>query len=259
MTRNAAYVGIDVAFAKKKRLPVCICVHQGERLVPLPLRQRSRRPPRGRGNAATLDPAVVDRFARDVRQYIEGVAQEERVSIARIAIDAPSDYCHEGRLRRAAEAAMGRAGISYFTTPSRRKFIEIGRKARAHVVAGGHEAKMPHANQLWMLVGFSLFRELATLAECIEVFPQSIAHAIGAAHTHKSKAEGVAAQLAAASMYTGWPAAAHSGPSFDDICSGPAHDRLDAYLSAWVASLDEPERLPLGELPGDVIWVPRVG
>ena len=136
---------------------------------------------------------------------------------------------------------------------------EIGRKARAHVVAGGHEAKMPHANQLWMLVGFSLFRELATLAECIEVFPQSIAHAIGAAHTHKSKAEGVAAQLAAASMYTGWPAAAHSGPSFDDICSGPAHDRLDAYLSAWVASLDEPERLPLGELPGDVIWVPRVG
>ena len=152
---------------------------------------------------------------------------------------------------------MGGAGISYFTTPSRRKFIEIRCKASAHLVTGGYEAQMPHANQLWMLVGFELFRELAPLAECIEVFPQAIAHAIGAADTHKSKADGVAAQLAAASMHTGWPTAAQGGPSFEDICSGASHDRLDAYLSAWVASLDEPERLALGDPPGDVIWVPR--
>ena len=33
---------------------------------------------------------------------------------------------------------------------------------------------------------------------------------------------------------------------------------LDAYLSAWVASLDQPERMPYGDPPGDVIWVPRV-
>ena len=258
LRRNVAYVGIDVAFAKNKLLPVCICIRQNERLLPLPLRRRDRRPPRGRGNAAALDRALVDQFARDVRTYIEAVAQDERVSIERIAIDAPSDYRADGHPRRAADAAMDRAGISCFTTPSRRDFTEIARKVRAHLAEGEPETNMPHANQLWMLVGFALFRELASVADCIEVFPQAIVRRIGAGDTHKSKAEGIEAQLAAASAYTGWPATVHGEPSFDDVCLAPAHDRLDAYLSAWVASLDEHQRSAYGDPPGDVIWVPRV-
>ena len=154
---------------------------------------------------------------------------------------------------------MDRAGISCFTTPSCREFAEIGRKVGAHLAGGRPESQMPHANQLWMLVGFALFRELETVAECIEVYPQATAHEIRAADIHKAKAGGVEAQLAAASVYTGWPATTEDELSFDGICFGSAHDRLDAYLAAWVASLDEPERKAFGNPPGDVIWVPRVG
>lgn len=41
------------------------------------------------------------------------------------------------------------------------------------------------------------------------------------------------------------------------IAFGPQHDALDAYLSAWVAALDEKQRIALGDPPDDVIWVPR--
>ena len=70
LSANAAYVGIDVAFAKNKLLPVCICTRQNERLLPLPLGRRDRRPPHGNGNPAALDPAVVDQFATNVRTHI---------------------------------------------------------------------------------------------------------------------------------------------------------------------------------------------
>lgn len=44
-----------------------------------------------------------------------------------------------------------------------------------------------------------------------------------------------------------------------EIAFGPAHDRLDAYLSAWVTALDEDDRVAFGDAPDDVIWVPIVG
>ena len=256
---NAAYVGVDVAFAKGKRLPVCICVRDDKRLVPLRLKRQDRRPPHGSGNAALLNPTIVDQFAKEVRLYIQGIAEEHAVSIVRIAIDAPSDCRAEGRRRRAAEAALDSAGISYFTTPSCREWAEIGRKVGVHLATGGPEGRIPHANQLWMLAGFALFRELATFADCIEVYPHAIAHEIHAGDTHKSKARGLEAQLAAVATHTGWPATTEDESAFDDICFGSADDRLDAYLSAWVASLDEPERRAFGDPPGDAIWVPLIG
>ena len=179
------------------------------------------------------------------------------MSIVRIAIDAPSDCRAEERLRRSAEAALDEAGIRCITTPSCREFADIRRKAGDHLARGGSEASIPHANQLWMLAGFALFRELAVVADCIEVYPQAIAREINAGDTHKSKARGLQAQLAAASTHTGWPTTTEDEPLFDDICFGAAHDRLDAYLSAWVASLDERERRAFGDPPDDAIWVPR--
>ena len=51
-----AFIGIDVAFAKAKRLLIVICVQEDGRLVPLPLADKKLPPPpQGRGNAATLD------------------------------------------------------------------------------------------------------------------------------------------------------------------------------------------------------------
>jgi hypothetical protein len=39
---------------------------------------------------------------------------------------------------------------------------------------------------------------------------------------------------------------------------GHQHDRIDAYLSAWVASLEDQDREALGKPPDDVIWIPRL-
>lgn len=253
-----AYVGIDVAIAKGKRLPVSVCRWECGRLVPYPLRSLDVLPPRGSGNAAVLDRKMVQRFAASVGAYLEDVARVLDLTIVRIGIDAPSAPRLPGLRRRAAECELDRRGISCFTTPSHEKLELIEAKVRAHLASGGSENRIPHANQLWMVVGFTLFEELSKLSECIEVFPQATARALGAAAVHKSQPGAVEAQLRAAARHTGWPTDRWGDPPSALIAWGPPHDRLDAYLSAWVAALDEEDRLPLGEAPHDVIWVPRL-
>jgi hypothetical protein len=110
-----------------------------------------------------------------------------------------------------------------------------------------------------MIVGFALFRELERIAPCIEVFPQATARVLGSGAVHKSKAGGIEAQLAEAARYTGWPSTERDMTDFEDLGFGDRHDRLDAYLSAWVAALEEPERRAFGTPPDDVIWTPRIG
>lgn len=252
-----AFIGIDVACAKRKRLPICISTWRDGRLAPVPLRRLAILPPAGEGNAATLDDARVTAFAREAAAYVEGVCRELRLTPKRIAIDAPSSPRSEGSLRRAAEAAMDRQGISCFTTPSASGFAEIKAKVRGHLAAGGTANRLPHANQLWMIVGFALFRELERIAPCLEVFPQATARVLGSGAVHKSKAGGIEAQLAEAAKYTGWPLSESDLADFEDLGFGDRHDRLDAYLSAWVAALEEPDRLAFGSPPDDVIWTPK--
>ena len=254
-----AFVGIDVAFAKRKRLPVSVCTWRDGRLVPEALRLLPLTPPRGQGNVATLDETRVSEFVREAVDYVLQVCNELQLTPRRIAIDAPSAPRAEGVRRRAAEAAMDEAGISCFTTPTATEFADIREKVRGHLAGGGPENRLPHANQLWMLVGFRLFEELSKIAPCIEVFPQATARVLGAGSVHKGKVGGVEAQLAEAARDTGWPANKAADPDFSDIGFGPAHDRLDAYLSAWVAALEEGDRIPFGKPPGDVIWTPRLG
>jgi hypothetical protein len=121
----------------------------------------------------------------------------------------------------------------------------------------GSHATMPGANQLWMLVGFSLFRGLRAKRECLEVFPQATACVLGSSAVHKSDQGGFLAQLTSVARHTGWPAPVTTS-SLRSVGYGSRHDRLDAYMSAWVASLDETAREPLGDLPNDVIWIPRI-
>lgn len=79
-----------------------------------------------------------------------------------------------------------------------------------------------------------------------------------------SAASRLEAQLRSAARHTGWPRelqADEGAPAAKRLASigfGSNHDRLDAHLSAWIASLDEAAREPFGEPPDDVIWVPRV-
>lgn len=253
-----AFVGIDVAFAQKKRLPIVIARWQSGRLVPFPLRTLSFQPPRGFGNAATLDEGAVRRFVTGAVDYVEAVCHHLKATPVRIALDAPSMPTPQGESRRKAERALDAAGISCFTTPSADGFERIKAKVRAHLEAGGPVNRLPHANQLWMLVGFKLYKAFSQLAPCIEVFPQATIKLMGASALYKMKQGGVDAQLAAVSRFTGWPTTDAATDPLRGIAFGPRHDGLDAYLSAWVAALGAQQRLALGSPPDDVIWVPKL-
>jgi hypothetical protein len=254
-----AFAGIDVAFAKRKALPICLCVWESDCLVPLTLTTRDLpTPPRGSGNAASCDPLIVTAFADETARYLRIVERHFGVSIRRIAIDAPSAPKRDCLDRRLAEDALGRQRISCFATPSNAGFDAIRCKVRAHLSAGGQESRLPHANQLWMQVGFALFNRLQAEWECLEVYPQATMRMLDAGSVHKSKAGGAAAQLQAISRHTGWPNSSTSNPLHALMAAvrAPGHDAVDAYASAWVAALDVERRYAFGAPPDDVIWVP---
>lgn len=252
-----AFAGIDVAFAKRKLLPVSACRWIDDRFVPLPLRKAKSTPPRGHGNAAILKDGIVASFADATVRYLKAIEAEFGVRICRIAIDAPSDPKEPGRPRRRAEQALDTRHISCITTPSSNEFARIKQRAVAHLASGGLESHIPHANQLWMLVGFALFARLKQEWECLEVFPQATAAILNAAMKHKKTAEGGIAQLRAIAQFTRWPEAVEASV-LRQISYGSLHDCLDAYSAAWIASLGEIGREPLGGLPDDVIWVPSI-
>jgi len=208
------------------------------------------------GNALTINEGVVEEFAEATAVYLRAVEERFRVKIARIAIDAPSDPKLPGAARREAELELDRQRISCFTTPDSKTFELIAQKVGRHLSAGGPHNRIPHANQLWMLVGFALFRSLRPSWHCIEIFPQAIAHALNQASLHKGTAEGLTRQLAAASLRTRWPEP-YTPSALRPAGFGSLHDLLDSYLAAWVASLSEDELEPLGHPPDDVIWIPR--
>jgi hypothetical protein len=254
---DEAYAGIDVAFAKRKRLPIVVCRRQGDILVPLSLQIGRVKPPAGEGNARTLERTVVDEFAHKTVEYLQAIESEFGVRIRRVAIDAPSDPRPAGTARRQAEIELDRRRISCITTPDVIEFESIRARAIAHLAHGRPESRLPGANQLWMIVGFSLFRSLRQHWECLEVFPHAIATVLRVGAIHKSRTEGLTAQLESVARHTGWPSPPIAS-SLRLIGYGAGHDRLDAYLAAWVASLEESAREPFGEAPTDVIWVPRI-
>jgi predicted nuclease with RNAse H fold len=254
----AAFVGIDVAFAKKKRLPISVCIKQNHRLVPLELRELINcLPPPGKGNKAALEQKIVEQYCQVVIDYLKQVEELKKVKIRRIAIDAPSTYKIEGVQRRNAEIEMDKRRISCFATPSEKEFEAIRAKCREHFDNGGEESRLPHANQIWMLVGFALFQTLRKEFECIEVFPQAIVHALGCSGVHKLKSDGFFTQVDAIAKKTGWnlPKLLQK---LKKMGYGSRHDKLDAFLSAWVASLTPEDRIACGQVPDDVIWIPRI-
>jgi hypothetical protein len=253
---TAAYVGIDVCCAKNKPLPVVVCARDGKKFPMLELGRFDEKPPRGGGNLRVIDTEWCRGFARLTVSYLQAVERKYEVVIHRIAIDAPRAP-RSGLTKRECERALSSIPISYFETPSSEEFETIIHLAHEHTRQGRPLTRIPFANKLWMLVGFELFHTLRKHWECLEVFPQATVRAIGAGDTHKSKAEGYACQLAAASKFT--RASISQLEARLKICSfGSRHDRLDAYLCAWVAALEPDEREPYGVPPEDAIWIPRV-
>ncbi len=249
------FVGIDVAFAKQKKLPICAVQMVGGRLTPIPVRREEM--PRGRGNVAAMEEGQVRSFAQATLSYIKSLSDRAGAPIRCIAIDAPKSYAINGR--RACEVAMDQRGISCFATPSRDGFELARKKAKEHLRRGGAENRLPHANQWWMLVGFALFDELSAEYDCIEVYPQATAHALGASSTHKSKLEGFNAQLSAVAKQTGWKDVDELARVMASSVPGPKHDQLDAFICAWLASLSPTGLEACGVPPDDVIWMPRLG
>ena len=142
--------------------------------------------------------------------------------------------------------------------PRASDFDQIRAKVATHLSQGKAENRLPHANQLWMLVGFQLFQSLSEKYACIEVFPQATIRAIGVGKIHKLKRGAIEAQCLAVSRHTGWPSEWKKDPPLKSIAWAPQHDCLDAYLSAWVAALSEEDRVGYGDPPEDVIWIPRI-
>jgi len=253
---QSAYVGIDVACAKQKRLPLAACVRVANRLETLPLRGWLTKPPLGGGNLLAMQEDFQEKFAENTVAYLREAEMKFSVKIRRVAIDAPSDPRGLDREQRRCELALGEAKINCFHTPSRTEFEEIRRRVEKHIGEGGAESHIPYANKLWMLVGFALFKRLRQEWECLEVFPQATVRAMDAAELHKSSAKGYEKQLSAAARDTGI-AFTRLASELKLAAFGARHDRLDAYLCAWVASLEEHEREAFGFPPEDAIWVPR--
>lgn len=252
-----AFAGIDVAFAKNKRLPICVVVWKGERLVPLALKHPSfPEPPRGSGNRGALDAGAVRGFARETVAFLDRVEDRIGQSIAVVAIDAPSSPCRADRKRRAAEAALDRENWSCIPTPTERSLEDKRKAAQRHLARGLPLANLPGANQFWMLVGFALFEELGHGRQCREVYPHVIFRALGIDSCHKSSADGYRAQLNAAAAIT-----ANTPRALDDALRrsvfGARHDRLDAFVAAWVAATPKARLIGYGEPPDDVIWCPK--
>jgi predicted nuclease with RNAse H fold len=257
--KREVFVGIDVAMAKKKRLPICVCVVVNKKLHPLPLRRGFDKPPSGMGNKAALDAQTRASFALAVSNWLKKLETDQNLKISRVAIDAPSSYCDDKKDRRDCEKALDSEGISCFATPTKKQFDQKIKVARSHLSNGGNEAAIPNANQIWMLVGFALFEQLTIDGfSCIETYPQAVAYELQCSGSHKSTKRGYASQLEGAVKATAFLSPNDLQTSLAKMGFGSKDDKLDAFLSAWVASLKEEERKTYGKKTNDSIVVPDI-
>jgi predicted nuclease with RNAse H fold len=256
-TEKLVFVGIDVAMAKRKRLPICVCELVDNVLQPLPLRSGFEKPPHGMGNKSALDAHARNDFASKVSKWLQKLQKDRNLNISCIAIDAPSTYCDQNRDRRVCEKELDKKGISCFATPNKTQFEQKIQNAKKHLDDGKTEATMPNANQFWMLVGFALFEQLAKDGFCcIETYPQAIVHELNCSQNHKSTKDGYASQLKEAAKATSFKKPEELQGALDKMGFGSKDDKLDAFLTAWVASIPTKMRKVYGRRPTDSIIVP---
>jgi hypothetical protein len=206
--------------------------------------------------AAALDGRATRAYAVEAVAYLRAVEAGFGVTIRRVAVDAPRGPAPPGG-RRLSEAGLAARGVPFYPTPDEAGWTRVRGEVRRHVAAGGAAARLPHANRLWMLAGFALFACLEQEWECLETFPHAVGVALGAAGQRKLTSGGLNERVSAVARHTGWPDPPSSA-ALDRVAFGARHDKLDAYLCAWVASLDEGAREGVGGPEDDTIWVPRV-
>jgi predicted nuclease with RNAse H fold len=253
------FVGIDVACAQRKRLPICIAAFAGGRLEPLRVPELVSKLPVGRGNREILEEHPFRAAAAIVAETLNEAPKSHVCKIVSVAIDAPAAPPASGE--RSAERDLRNRGLSSFQTPHEAAWRNILQSCQIHNRDGGELSRMPHANKIWMLYGFELFKALRAMNayEVIEVYPYAIVRALVDDCPHKSTLGGYRRQLEAIASTTNWTppdlelALKHSVP-------GSKHDRLDAFMAAWVASLPDERRRAYGNKndPDDAIWMPHL-
>jgi Protein of unknown function (DUF429) len=253
------YVGIDVACAKGKALSICFVTQvQGSLRILNPRSTFLRTVPRGLGNREILSGNPFHEVAKQTALAFQTLTDQTGWRIRRIAIDAPAAPATEGR--RQSEIALKQSGLQCIWTPDNAAWKDRIDSARKYLNNGGALARLPGANEIWMLYGFALFKELRKVrdSEVIEVFPYAIMRTLLPTCPHKSLPEGYSLQLNAVATAVG----STSNQLEDELGQavlGAKHDRLDAYMAAWVASLTLGNRRAFGSEANldDAIWVPQ--
>jgi predicted nuclease with RNAse H fold len=213
--------------------------------------------PRGVGNKEITAEAPFRDSARGVASALGRILEEMGWRAERIAVDAPAAPPATGS--RASENELGRLGLSSFRTPSALTWAGIREMCAGHLEAGGSAATLPHANKIWMLFGFELFASIRSglKVEVIEVYPFAVVRALLPACQHKTTEQGYKDQLAAVAARTGWEPQ-QLDARLKATALGARHDRLDAFMAAWVASLPRERRRAFGDARrrDDAIWAP---
>jgi predicted nuclease with RNAse H fold len=254
---SPVYLGIDVSCALRKRLPICV-LSAGRPMMPLAIpKHLAILIPRGVGNKEITAGTPFQEVAQGVLNAITHIVDEMGWKVERIAVDAPAAPPATGI--RASETELARLGLSSFQAPTAPAWADISEKCTTHLRLGRTAATLPHANKIWMLFGFQLFACLrrGLRAEVIEVYPFAIIRALLPTCEHKSTEQGYRDQLAAVAARTGWDSQ-NLEARLKVTVPGRRHDRLDAFMAAWVASLSPERRHALGnaQRPDDAIWVP---
>jgi len=257
--KTPIFIGIDVACAKGKRLPICCVTKKGRRIEPIDLPDDVKGAiPRGPGNIEIQQPQPFRSLAAEVAGALYKLAADGTYSIERIAIDAPAKGPTHSE--RHSERQLFDRRQSCFKTPIQKRWDEeIVPRCHKHLDEGGSLARIPFANMIWMRYGFELFAAIRLKNfKVIETYPNSIVKVIAPNAERKTKAEGYRQQRDAISDRTG-----SSAKGLEDALkrtvSGSKDDRLDAFMCAWVASLSCDELCAYGDKNNhdDCIWVPK--
>ena len=156
MTSSLIYVGIDVACALGKRLPICFAAAGGA-LTPLEIPSYlASAMPRGLGNKELISVTPYRDAARKVVCTISQIAKEMAWRIDRVAVDAPA--APPATSSRLSEVELGRLGVSSFRTPVASDWVGIREKCGFHLRSGGGTASLPYANKIGCCLDSSCFQ-----------------------------------------------------------------------------------------------------
>ena len=129
MSSVPVFVGIDVACAVNKRLPICV-VSAGRQLTPMMIpKNLAGTIPRGVGNKEITAGTPFRASAHGVASALKSIASHMGWQVERVAVDAPAAPPETGS--RLSENELGQRGLSSFRTPATAAWWNTGEVHRA--------------------------------------------------------------------------------------------------------------------------------